>query len=115
MRPDKHNTKLALEKLMEVRVVASTTDDEGDEVFGLVDTLQMHLQYESNSALEARIKADLKRLYNEGHDTIQARKEKKLGKNRVVEQIPITMTRNTTIMASKMAMTRGTAIMTSRV
>ena len=71
---------------MEVRVVESTTDDEGDTVFGFVDTLQLHLQYESNSALEARVKADLKRLYNEGHDTINARREKKLGKNRVVEQ-----------------------------
>ena len=84
--PNNHNTKLALEKLMEVRVVASTTDNDGDEVFGLVDTLQMHLQYESNSALEARVKADLKRLYNEGTGVIKTRKEKKLGKNRVAEQ-----------------------------
>ena len=84
--PNNHNTKLALEKLMEVRVVASTTDDDGDEVFGLVDTLQMHLQYESNSALEARVKADLKRLYNEGTGVIKTRKEKKQGKNRVAEQ-----------------------------
>ena len=84
--PNNHNTKLALEKLMEVRVVESTTDEEGDTVFGFVDTLQLHLQYESNLAVDDRVKADLKRLYNEGHDTINARREKELGKNRVAEQ-----------------------------
>ena len=67
-------------------MVESTKDEEGATVFGFVDTLQLHLQYESNSALEARVKADLKRLYNEGNDTINARREKKLGKNRVAEQ-----------------------------
>ena len=86
VRPNNHNAKLALEKLIKVRVLTTTTNNEGADVCGLVATLQMHLQYESNSALEARIKADLKRLYNEGHDVINTRKERKLGKNRVVEQ-----------------------------
>ena len=81
VRPNNHNTKLALEKLMEVRVLTSTTDNEGAEVYGLVATLQMHLQYKSNSAIENSIRVDLKRLYNEGHTTINARKKRKRGNN----------------------------------
>ena len=62
---------------MEVRVLTSTTDNEGAKVYGLVATLQMHLQYESNSAIENSISEDLKQLYNEDHATIKARKKRK--------------------------------------
>ena len=107
--PNNHNTKLALEKLMEVRVLTSTTDDEGAKVYRLVAMLQMHLQYESNSAIENSIRVDLKGLYNEGHATINVRKK------RSEATTELTMTGNTAIMASKMVMTRRTAMRTSKV
>ena len=76
VRPNNHNTKLALEKLIKVRVLTTTTDGEGADVYMFVATLQMHLQYESNSAIENSISKDLKQLYNEGHASIKKRKKK---------------------------------------
>ena len=77
VKPENHNTKLALEKLIDMRILRKTTDDEGSEVYTFVSMLQMHLKYESNARIERRIGKDLKRLYKEGSDIINARSEKK--------------------------------------
>ena len=53
----------------------------GVDVYMFVATLQMHLQYESNSAIENSISEDLKQLYNEGHASIKERKKMKRGNN----------------------------------
>ena len=77
VQPENHNTKLALEKLSDLRILRKTTDDEGSEVYKFVNMLQMHLKYESNERIERRIGKDLKRLYKEGRAIITARSEKK--------------------------------------
>ena len=77
VKPENHNTKLALEKLSELRVLRKTTNDEGSEVYTFVNMLQMHLRYESNAKIERRIAKDLKRLYRDGSNIIKARSKKK--------------------------------------
>ena len=100
VQPGNHNTKLALEKLSDLRILRKTTDDEGLEVYKFVNMLQMHLKYESNERIERRIGKDLKRLYKEGRAIITARSEKKGRQTTTVttNAIPITMDRRTTIM-----------------
>ena len=38
--PDNHNTKLAIDKLIDLRILRKTTNDEGTEVYVLVDMLK---------------------------------------------------------------------------
>ena len=83
--PDNHNTKLALEKLIDLRILRKTTDDTGSDVYILVDMLRMHLRYEENAEIEKSIQKDLKRLYRDGNDIIKARKRKKNDKDTIVE------------------------------
>ena len=74
---DNHNTKLAIDKLIDVRILKKTTDDKDSEVYVFVDMLQMHLRYEANAEVEKSIGKDLKRLYREGNAIIKARKRKR--------------------------------------
>ena len=72
-----HNTKLAIEKLMYLRILKKTTDSQGSEVYVLVDMLKMHLRYEEDAEVEESIGEDLERLYREDNDIINARKRKR--------------------------------------
>ena len=72
-----HNTKLAIEKLIDVRILKKTTDDRGSEVYAFVDMLQIHLWYEADATVEESIEEDLKRLYKDGNNIINARKKRK--------------------------------------
>ena len=83
--PDNHNTKLALEKLIDLRILRKTTDDTGSDVYILVDMLRMHLQYEGNAEVEKSIRKDLKRLYRDGNNIINARKRKRNDNDTIVQ------------------------------
>ena len=72
-----HNTKLAIEKLIDVRILKETTDDRGLEVYLFVDSLQMHLRYKADHMVEESIGEDLKKLFQHGNDIINARKKRK--------------------------------------
>ena len=74
---DNHNTKLAIDKLIDLRIVRKTTNDGGSEVYILVDMLKIHLWYEEDAEAEESIGKDLKRLYREGNAIINARKRKR--------------------------------------
>ena len=82
---DNHNTNLALDKLIELRIVRQTTDDTGSDVYILVDMLKIHLQYEEDSEVEESIGKDLKRLYRDGNDIIKARKRKRNDNDTIVQ------------------------------
>ena len=69
-----------------MRILTTTTNDEGSEVYLFVATLQMHLQYEANAAIEKSTREDLKRLYNEGNAIIKEREKRKQGDNSGDEQ-----------------------------
>ena len=77
VRGDNHNTKLAIEKLIDVRILKKTTDNKDSEVYVFVDMLQMHLRYETDAKVEESIEKDLKRLYREGNAIINARQKRK--------------------------------------
>ena len=81
MRPENHNTILAIEKLINVRILKKNTNNEDSEVYTFVDMLQMHLRYEANAVTEKSIGKDFKRLYKEGNAIIKARKKRKQGDN----------------------------------
>ena len=82
---DNHNTKLAIDKLTDLRIVRKTTDDRGSEVYILVDMLKMHLRYEEDAEVEKSIGKDLKRLYRDGNDIINARKQKRNDNDTIVQ------------------------------
>ena len=71
---DNHNTNLALDKLIDVRILRKSKDEGGSEVYVLVDMLKMHLRYEVDAEIEESIGKDLQRLYREGNLIIESRK-----------------------------------------
>ena len=76
-----HNTKLAIEKLIDARILKETTESRGSAVYALVDNLQMHIRYEADATVERSIEADLEQLYQDGNVIINARKKRKLESN----------------------------------
>ena len=78
---DNHNTNLALDKLIDVRILRKSKDEGGSEVYVLVDMLKMHLRYEVDAEIEESIGKDLQRLYREGNLIIESRKKRKRDDN----------------------------------
>ena len=76
---ENHNTVLALDKLIDVRILRKSKDEGGSEVYVLVDMLKMHLRYETDAETEESIGKDLQRLYREGNLIIEARRKQKRG------------------------------------
>ena len=70
-----HNMKLAIKKLVYLRMLKKSTDGQGSVVYRLVDTLKMHLRYEAE--VDDSIGDDLERLYREGNAIINERKKKR--------------------------------------
>ena len=70
-----HNIKLAIKKLVYLRMLKASTDGQGSVVYGLVDTLKMHLRYEAE--VDDSIRKDFDRLYREGNAVINKRKRKR--------------------------------------
>ena len=60
VRGPNHNTKLAIEKLIDVRILKKKTNDKDSEVYAFIDMLQMHLRYETDAKVEESIEEDLK-------------------------------------------------------
>ena len=83
--PDNHNTKIAIDKLIDLRIMRKTTDDMGSDVYILVDMLKMHLRYEEDAEVEESIGKDLKRLYRDGNAIINARKRKRNDNDTIVQ------------------------------
>ena len=69
-----HNVKLALEKLVQLRIMQEQTNKQGATAYGLVTTLRIHLRYDPDESLEE----DLNTSFREGHDIINSRKRKKV-------------------------------------
>ena len=70
-----HNIKLAIKKLIYLRMMKASTDGQGLVVYGLVDRLKMHLRYEAE--VDDSIERDLNRLYREGNAIIKERSRKR--------------------------------------
>ena len=81
VRGPNHNTKLAIEELIDARILKETTDSKGSAVYAFVDNLQMHIRYEADATVEKSIGADLEQLYQDGNVIINARKKRKLESN----------------------------------
>ena len=70
-----HNIRLAIKKLVYLRMMKASTDGQGSVVYGLVDTLIMYLRYEAE--VDDSIAKDLDWLYREGNAIINERKRKR--------------------------------------
>ena len=77
-----HNVKLAIKKLIQLKIMKKFHDHQGSVVYGLVDTLHIHLRYEDE--VDDSIQRDLDKLYREGNDIIKKRglKRKRASKTR---------------------------------
>ena len=73
VRENHHNVKLAIEKLVHLRIMEKRTNQQGATTYGLVSTLRIHLRYDPDDSLQE----DLDRSYREGHDIINKRSRKK--------------------------------------
>ena len=70
-----HNVNLALEKLVQLRIMQELTNQQGATAYGLVTTLRIHLRYDPDESLEEELNTS----FREGHDIINSRKRKKVG------------------------------------
>ena len=70
-----HNVKLAIKKLVHLRIMKEFCDNQGSVVYGLVDTLQIHLRYEEE--VDDSIQRDLDRLFRGSNAIIKERSLKK--------------------------------------
>ena len=73
LRENHHNVKLAMEKLVQLRIMQKCTNRQGATTYGLVPTLRIHLRYGPDDSLQE----DLDQSYREGHDIIENRSRKK--------------------------------------
>ena len=74
---DNHNTNLALDKLIDLRILRKSTNDGGSEVYVLVDMLKIHLRYKADAEVEESVSKDLLWLYREGNLIIKSRKKQR--------------------------------------
>ena len=80
---DNHNTNLALEKLIDVRILRKSNDERGSIVYVLIDMLKMNLRYKADAEIEESVRNNLEQLYREGNliikkkDIIEPRKKQK--------------------------------------
>ena len=69
VKENHHNVKLAIEKLVQLRIMEEFTNLQGATAYGLVSTLRIHLRYDPDDSLQE----DLNRSFREGHDIINKR------------------------------------------
>ena len=76
-----HNVKISMNKLVCWRIMKESRNKQGLIVYGLVDTLRIHIQYNEDDSLED----DLDRLFTEGSTAINARSLKKSKRKKMQE------------------------------
>ena len=73
VKPGHHNVDITMKKLVQLRIMRGSLDKQGLTVYGLVDTLRIHIQYDEDDSL----KDELNRLFTEENAAIEARSLKK--------------------------------------
>ena len=66
-----HNVKLAIKKLIQLRIMKKIHNQQCSAVYSLVDTPRIHLWYEDE--VDDSIQRDLDRLYRESNDIFEKR------------------------------------------
>ena len=64
-----HNVIRAMKKLVWLRIMKESHNKQGSIVYGLVDTLRMHVRYDEDNSLQD----DLNKLFKEGNAIIEKR------------------------------------------
>ena len=67
VKAGRHNVKIAMNKLVHLRIMKESHDNQGSTLYGLVDTLCIHIQCDEDDSLED----DLDRLFTEGNTVIK--------------------------------------------
>ena len=62
-----HNVILAMKKLVWLRIMKPSCNQQGSIVYGLVDTLRIHIRYDEDDSLQN----DLDRLFKEGNAIVE--------------------------------------------
>ena len=73
VKPGHHNVDIAMKKLVQLRIMKRFFGKQGSTVYGLVDTLRIHIRYDEDDSLED----ELDRLFTEGNAAVNARSLKK--------------------------------------
>ena len=62
-----HNVDIGMNKLVQLKIMKESFDNQGSTVYGLADTLRIHIQYNEDDS----IKDELNRLFMEGKRSVQ--------------------------------------------
>ena len=71
--PGHHNVDIEMEKLIQLRIMKESLNNQGSKVYGLVDMIHIHIQYDKDDSIED----ELNKLFLQGNAAIEARNIKK--------------------------------------
>ena len=73
VKSDNHNVDIGMEKLIRMRIMKESLNNQGSKVYGLVDMIHIHIQYDKDDSIED----ELNKLFLQGNAAIEARNIKK--------------------------------------